>query len=41
MNEKIIKIYLKNILEGIEYLHSQNIVHRDIKCANILIDQNG
>ena len=33
--------YMKQILEGLMFLHSRGIVHRDLKGANILIDQWG
>lgn len=36
-----IKCYLKQLLNGINYLHHQNYMHRDIKTANILIDNKG
>ncbi|KYQ88414.1 putative protein serine/threonine kinase [Tieghemostelium lacteum] len=33
--------YIENVLRGLVYLHSENVVHRDIKAANILINKNG
>ena len=39
--ENIIRRYISQILDGLEYLHCHNIIHRDIKCANILIDKDG
>lgn len=33
--------YCFQVLQGLKYLHSKNIVHHDIKCANILITRDG
>lgn len=35
------KFYFSEILLGLEYLHSKNVVYRDIKPENILLDIDG
>lgn len=39
--EQIAKFYLIEILLGLEYLHKLDIVYRDIKPENILLDIEG
>ncbi|KAK2976067.1 hypothetical protein RJ640_024795 [Escallonia rubra] len=39
--EAVIRMYTKQLLLGLDYLHKNGIMHRDIKGANILVDNKG
>lgn len=41
LTEEMIATIIQSILFGLDYLHENKKIHRDIKCANILLDQEG
>jgi len=41
LKEDLAKCLFKQIIESLAYCHSKNILHRDIKLDNILLDANG
>lgn len=40
-DEVLTRFFMKQIAEGLKYLHQNGILHRDIKCANLLVDDDG
>ena len=41
ISEKLVLRYLRQIISALEYVHSQGILHLDIKPSNIMVDNQG
>jgi len=39
-SEPIARYYFKQLIDAIEFLHTNNVVHRDLKLENLLLDDN-
>nr|XP_060637573.1 cyclin-dependent kinase 13 isoform X2 [Anolis sagrei ordinatus] len=40
-DENHIKSFMRQLMEGLDYCHKKNFLHRDIKCSNILLNNRG
>ena len=38
--EKIARFYFSSLMSGIDHLHQNQIMHRDLKLENLLIDKD-
>lgn len=41
IEKELIRSYMKQLCEGMAYLHSHRILHRDLKPQNLLVDREG
>lgn len=41
LDERRAKYFFKQIIAGLGYIHNKNIIHKDLKLENILIDKMG
>lgn len=39
--ETLVAMYMSQVMQGLNYLHSEGVTHRDIKAANLLVTKDG
>ena len=40
LTEHVVRRIMKQLLDAVNYLHSRNLVHQDIKLENVCLDSN-
>ncbi|KAJ0091160.1 hypothetical protein Patl1_14284 [Pistacia atlantica] len=41
LDSEVVRLYTREILHGLKFLHGNGIVHCDLKCKNVLLKSNG
>jgi serine/threonine-protein kinase 24/25/MST4 len=41
LDERIVRVLMRDVVKALKYLHEEGKIHRDVKCANILLNENG
>jgi serine/threonine-protein kinase 24/25/MST4 len=41
LDERIVRVLLRDVVKALKYLHGEGKIHRDVKCANVLLNENG
>lgn len=40
LTEPEVRYYVRQLVEGCRYIHSQHVIHRDLKLGNMLLNGN-
>ena len=38
LDERIVRVLMRDVVKALKYLHEEGKIHRDVKCANILLN---
>lgn len=40
LTEPEVRYYMRQLVEGCQYVHSKRVIHRDLKLGNMLVNEN-